>query len=62
MTSFVIDASAWVEYFNGSSEGEQVKDIVENTQNKIDTDICGSPSLGYVHPEQLVLLLYSPEK
>ena len=27
----------------------------ENAQNKRDTDIRGSPSLGYVHPEQPVL-------
>ena len=30
----------------------------ENTQNKRDTYIRGSPSLGYVHLEQLVLPFY----
>ena len=30
----------------------------ENAQNKRDTDIRGSPSLGYVHLEQPVLPFY----
>ena len=34
----------------------------ENTQNKRDTNIRGSPSLGYVHPEQPVLPFYYPAK
>ena len=34
----------------------------ENAQNKRDTDIRGSPSLGYVHPEQPVLPFYYPAK
>ncbi|MBI2573742.1 PIN domain-containing protein [Candidatus Woesearchaeota archaeon] len=39
MTSFVVDASAWVEYFNGSKKGEKVKSILENDENKIYTNI-----------------------
>ena len=35
MNVFVIDAYAWVEYFEGSSLGEKVKDIVENSENLI---------------------------
>ena len=34
----------------------------ENAQNKRDTDIRGSPSLGYVHPEQPILPFYYPAK
>ena len=34
----------------------------EGTQNKRDTDIRGSPSLGYVHLEQPVLPFYYPAK
>ena len=37
--NFVIDASAWVEYFNGTDSGENVKEIVENHNNKIYTNL-----------------------
>jgi predicted nucleic acid-binding protein len=39
MKKFVIDAYAWVEYFNGSSLGEKVKGIVEDRDNNIFTNI-----------------------
>ncbi|HLD01687.1 MAG TPA: PIN domain-containing protein [Patescibacteria group bacterium] len=39
MANYVIDASAWVEYFMGSQAGQKVKDIVENEQNEITTNI-----------------------
>ena len=39
MNVFVIDAYAWVEYFEGSSLGEKVKDIVENSENLIYTNV-----------------------
>lgn len=39
MGTFVIDAYAWVEYFNGTALGEKVRVIVENQQNKIVTNI-----------------------
>ncbi len=37
--NFVVDASAWVEYFNGTLIGEKVKEIVENDQNTIYTNV-----------------------
>ncbi len=39
MNHFVIDASAWVEYFSGTNAGEKVKLIVENTNNIVHTNI-----------------------
>lgn len=39
MNKFVIDAYAWVEYFNGTIEGEKVRNIVENSNNSIYTNI-----------------------
>ncbi len=39
MGTYVIDAYAWVEYFNGTALGEKVRVLVENQQNKIVTNI-----------------------
>ena len=39
MSKFVIDAYAWVEYFDGSKLGEKVKEIVENSQYAITTNM-----------------------
>lgn len=39
MSNFVLDAYAWIEYFNGTKAGEKVKVIVENQDNKIYTNI-----------------------
>lgn len=39
MNLFVIDAYAWVEYFDGTSLGEKVKKIVENSENVIYTNV-----------------------
>lgn len=39
MNIFVIDAYAWVEYFNGTSLGEKVRKIVENDSNTIYTNV-----------------------
>tara|TARA_Y100000310_G_scaffold335338_2_gene417146 strand:- start:50228 stop:50617 length:390 start_codon:yes stop_codon:yes gene_type:complete len=39
MNAFVIDAFAWVEYFNGTQIGEKVKEIVENEKNKITSNV-----------------------
>ncbi|HIH42404.1 TPA: type II toxin-antitoxin system VapC family toxin [Candidatus Woesearchaeota archaeon] len=39
MNNFVIDASAWVEYFSGTEAGERVKSIVESNNNVIYTNI-----------------------
>ena len=39
MTTFVIDAFAWVEYFEGSALGEKVKEIVEDKGNTIFTSV-----------------------
>lgn len=39
MNRFVIDAYAWVEYFNGSAIGLKVKDIIEGAGNQVYTNI-----------------------
>lgn len=39
MSNFVIDAYAWIEYFNGTNLGEKVKNIIEDKDNKIYTNI-----------------------
>ena len=39
MNAFVIDAFAWVEYFNGTKIGEKVKEIVEDEKNKITSNV-----------------------
>lgn len=39
MNLFVIDAYAWVEYFDGTSLGEKVRKIVENDANTIYTNV-----------------------
>jgi predicted nucleic acid-binding protein len=39
MTTYVIDAYAWAEYFAGSSLGEKVKAIVEDENNIIQTNV-----------------------
>ena len=39
MNKYIIDASAWVEYFEGSQIGEKVKNIVESTENSIYTNV-----------------------
>lgn len=38
MTKYVIDAWAWIEYFDGSSQGEIVKKYVESEANIIFTN------------------------
>ncbi|MBI2579039.1 MAG: PIN domain-containing protein [Candidatus Aenigmarchaeota archaeon] len=37
MSKYVIDAYAWLEYFDGTPKGEDVKKLVENKENKIYT-------------------------
>lgn len=39
MNIFVIDAYAWVEYFDGTSLGEKVKKIIEDSDNTIYTNV-----------------------
>ena len=39
MNSYVIDAYAWIEYFEGSGMGEKVRDIVEDRKNSVHTNI-----------------------
>ena len=39
MNNFVIDAYAWIEYFDGTKKGEIVKEIIENENIKILTNI-----------------------
>ena len=39
MNKFVVDASAWIEYFNGSKVGGKIKKIIENKENSIYTNI-----------------------
>jgi predicted nucleic acid-binding protein len=38
MSMYIIDAYAWIEYFEGSAMGAKVKTIVENTENSIITN------------------------
>ena len=35
--AFIVDAYAWVEYLDGSSRGEKVRDIVEDEKNRVFT-------------------------
>ncbi len=35
----VIDTSAWIDYFEGNSAGEKVKEYIENSTNEIYTNI-----------------------
>ncbi|MFH1376700.1 MAG: PIN domain-containing protein [Candidatus Woesearchaeota archaeon] len=39
MNNFVIDAYAWIEYFNGTKLGQKVKEIIENADNVIYTNL-----------------------
>ncbi|MEK6973654.1 MAG: PIN domain-containing protein [Nanoarchaeota archaeon] len=39
MNKFVIDAYAWIEYFKGTVPGEKVKNIVEDSNNLIYTNV-----------------------
>ena len=39
MTDYVVDACAWIEYFNGSDKGAAVRAIVESEKNKIVTNV-----------------------
>ncbi|MDP3728183.1 MAG: PIN domain-containing protein [bacterium] len=38
MTKYVIDAYAWIEYFNATKLGEKVKEIIEDKNNEIYTN------------------------
>lgn len=35
MTKLVVDASAWIEYFEGSFIGKEFKDYIENADNEV---------------------------
>jgi len=37
MTSYILDAYAWIEYLEGSTRGMKVKDVIENPRNRIYT-------------------------
>jgi predicted nucleic acid-binding protein len=37
---YVIDSSAWIEYFMGSKVGETVKPLIENSEEKLTPTIC----------------------
>lgn len=37
MTRYVVDTWAWIEYLDGSSRGQAVREIVENKKNEIIT-------------------------
>jgi len=37
MAEYIIDAYSWIEYFDGSSRGVKVKNIIENPKNRIHT-------------------------
>lgn len=38
MTRYIIDAYAWIEYFNATKQGEKVKEIIEDKDNEIYTN------------------------
>lgn len=42
---YLIDSYAWIEYFEGSDEGEKAKNIIENPQNEIITNILNIAEL-----------------
>lgn len=72
MNNFVIDAYAWVEYFDGTLLGEKVKEIIENPENSIFTNIITIAELAshfkrkkydFDEPKKILLSLssiYSP--
>jgi predicted nucleic acid-binding protein len=37
---YVIDSYAWIEYFTGSMPGEQIKSLIESSDEKITPTIC----------------------
>ncbi len=37
---YVIDSYAWIEYFMGTTAGDEVKSIIENSEEKITPTIC----------------------
>ena len=37
---YVIDSYAWLEYFMGTKVGERVKEIIENSEEKVTPTIC----------------------
>jgi len=37
---YVIDSYAWIEYFMGTKAGDEVKSIIENSEEKITPTIC----------------------
>lgn len=37
---YVIDSYAWLEYFMGTKVGERVKEIIDNSEEKITPTIC----------------------
>ncbi len=37
---YVIDSYAWIEYFMGTKKGEQIKPLIESTDEKITPTIC----------------------
>ena len=39
MNTFVIDSSAWIEYFAGTKQGKKVVDIIEDKKNEIITPV-----------------------
>jgi len=39
MNKFVIDAYAWIEYFDGTKSGEEARKIIENPNNSISTSV-----------------------
>ncbi|MBI5072248.1 PIN domain-containing protein [Candidatus Woesearchaeota archaeon] len=72
MAKFVIDAYAWVEYFNGTTLGEKVKKIIENPSHTIYTNIItiaelssyfGKRGYSFEEPKKILLSLstiYTP--
>ena len=66
MNKYVIDAYAWVEYFEGSLLGEKVKEIIEHPSHNIYTNLITFAELasyferkgfGFTDPKQIILSL-----
>ena len=70
--NFVIDASAWIEYFNGTDKGSKIKLIIESKSNKIFTNLITISELAiyfekrsfdFIEPKKIIISfsqIYTP--
>ncbi len=68
MNNFVMDAFAWVEYFDGTAKGEKIRTIAESPNNEIYTNIITIAELAshfrrknfnFEEPKKIILTLSS---